>query len=70
MQNQKGIIFLKFLSAPHPSALISVRIVSGSTIILRVKYLVQLLTKIARAILSFLCCALAHSVLGFHTNKP
>ena len=32
-------------------------------------YLVQLLTKIARAILSFLRCALAHSVLGFHTNK-
>ena len=26
--------------------------------------------KIARAILSFLCCALAHSVLRFHTNKP
>jgi hypothetical protein len=26
--------------------------------------------KIARAILSYLCCALAHSVLGFHTNKP
>ena len=26
--------------------------------------------KIARAILSYLCCALAHSVLRSHTNKP